>query len=84
VGWWRKTAEVNGDDPVNPLQRLMRDAMFVFTGAISLLFMLVGLGRLLVRAPGDSMLVSLLLVGIAIAAVPFWWSALTAGKSSQS
>ena len=53
----------------------MRDAMFVFAGAVSLLFMLVGLGRLVVGAPDDSVLVSLLFVGISLGALPFWWSA---------
>ena len=75
VGWWRTTAAANGDDPANPLRRLMRDAMFVFAGAVSLLFMLVGLGRLVVGAPDDSVLVSLLFVGISLGALPFWWSA---------
>ena len=75
VGWWRTTAVANGDDPANPLRRLMRDAMFVFAGAVSLLFMLVGLGRLVVGAPDDSVLVSLLFVGISLGALPFWWSA---------
>ena len=77
VGWWRKTAAVNGDDPANPLRRLMRDVMLVFTGTVSLLFMLVGLGRLVVGAPGDSMLVSLLFIGISLGALPFWWPAVT-------
>ncbi len=75
VGWWRKTATAHNEDGVIPLLRLRRDALMVVTGSVSLLFMLVGLGRLLIRAPGDSTLVSLVFVGIAIAAFPFWWSA---------
>lgn len=76
VGWWRATAIANGDDGARPLIRLRRDAMLVLTGSVSLLFMLVGLGRLLIRAPGNSMWVSLLYVGISVAAMPLWWSAL--------
>ncbi len=75
VGWWRKTAAANNEDGAIALLRLRRDALMVVTGSVSLLFMLVGLGRLLIRAPGDSTLVSLVFVGIAIAAFPFWWSA---------
>ncbi len=75
VGWWRKTAAANNEDGAIALLRLRRDALMVVTGSVSLLFMLVGLGRLLIRAPGDSTLVSLIFVGIAIAAFPFWWSA---------
>ncbi|UCH48116.1 MAG: Na+:solute symporter [Betaproteobacteria bacterium] len=75
VGWWRKTAIANGEDGAMPLIRFRRDAMLVATGSVSLLFMLVGLGRLLVGAPGDSIMVSLLFVSISLAALPFWWSA---------
>jgi len=77
VGWWPVTAKLNGDDRAGPLLRLRRDAMFVFTGAVSLLFMLVGLGRLLIGAPGESVPVSLLFVGISLVALPFWWSTVT-------
>ena len=75
VGFWRRTAIANGEDGSAPLVRFRRDVMLVATASVSLLFMLVGLGRLLVRAPGDSVLVSLVFVGISLAAVPFWWSA---------
>ncbi len=75
VGWWSATAVVNGEHGAQPLLRLRRDLLLVVSGSVSLLFMLVGLGRLLVRAPGDSTLVSLLFVGIALVALPFWWSA---------
>ncbi|MFQ5634054.1 MAG: sodium:solute symporter family protein [Gammaproteobacteria bacterium] len=77
VGWWRATAIASGDDGARPLRRLRRDAMLVVTGSVSLLFMLVGLGRLLVRAPDQSTLLSVVYVGISLAAVPFWWSAMT-------
>jgi SSS family solute:Na+ symporter len=76
VGWWSVTAMANGDDGALPLIRLRRDAMLVLTGSVSLLFMLVGLGRLIVGAPGNSVLVSLLLVGVSLGAMPLWWSAL--------
>jgi Na+/proline symporter len=75
VGWWRKTATANDENGAAPLIRFRRDAMLVATASVSLLFMLVGLGRLLVGAPGDSVLVSLLFVAISLAALPFWWSA---------
>jgi SSS family solute:Na+ symporter len=77
VGWWRTTAIANGDDGASPLIRLRHDAILVVTGSVSLLFMLVGLGRLLVGAPDNSALVSLLFVGISLGAMPFWWAALT-------
>ena len=82
VGWWRATAIANGDDGTRPLIRLRHDATLVLAGSVSLLFMLVGLGRLIVRAPGNSTLVSLLYVGISLAALPFWWSAIV--KSDES
>jgi hypothetical protein len=47
----------------------------VATASVSLLFMLVGLGRLLVGAPGDSTLVSLVFVAISLGAMPLWCSA---------
>jgi Na+/proline symporter len=83
VGWWRATAIANGDDGGRPMIRLRRDATLVLSGSVSLLFMLVGLGRLLIGAPGNSTMVSLLLVGISLGAIPFWWPALTAGDSTK-
>jgi len=82
VGWWRATAVANGDDGARPLIRLRGDVMLVLSGSVSLLFMLVGLGRMLVGAPGSSTLVSLLFVGISLGAMPFWWSALTGTEDS--
>jgi len=82
VGWWRATAIANGDAGSLPLIRLRRDAMLVLSGSVSLLFMLVGLGRLIVGAPGNSTLVSLLFVGVSFGAMPFWWPAIA--KSDES
>jgi hypothetical protein len=76
VGWWRKAAIANNEESDIPLIRFRRDVILVATGSASLLFMLVGIGRLLVGAPGESILVSLLFVATAIAAIPFWWSAI--------
>jgi hypothetical protein len=82
VGWWRATAVANGDDGARPLVRLRGDVILVLSGSVSLLFMLVGLGRMLVGAPGSSTLVSLLFVGISLGAMPLWWSALTRTEDS--
>jgi len=76
AGWWRATATASGDDGSRPLLRLRRDLLLVVTGSVSLLFMLVGLGRLIVQAPGHTLWVSLLFVGISLGAVPLWWSAI--------
>ena len=77
TGWWRATAMANGDDGARPLNRLRRQLFLVATGSISLLSMLVGLGRLLVQAPDSSVMVSLLCIGISVGALPFWWSAVS-------
>ena len=82
AGWWRATAIANGDDGAQPLIRLRRDALLVLTGSVSLLFMLVGVGRLIVQAPGNSMLVSLLYIGVSFCALPFWWSAVARADES--
>ena len=82
AGWWRATAIANGDDGAQPLIRLRRDALLVLTGSVSLLFMLVGVGRLIVQAPGNSMLVSLLYIGVSFGALPFWWSAVARADES--
>jgi Na+/proline symporter len=82
VGWWRATAVANGDDGDRPLIRLRGDVILVLSGSVSLLFMLVGLVRMLVGAPGSSTLVSLLFVGISLGAMPLWWSALTRTEDS--
>ena len=84
VGWWRATAIANGDNAAGPLIRLRRDAILVLAGSISLLCMLIGLGRLIVRAPGDSILGSLLFIGISLGALPFWWSAVSETSDASS
>ncbi len=84
AGWWRATAMAIGDDGAQPLVRLRRDATLVLTGSVSLLFMLVGLGRLIVGAPGNSTLVSFLFVGISLGALPLWWSGIAnTGESTD-
>jgi len=74
-GWWRKTATAAGDDPRRPIRRLWNHLLLTGLGSLSLFLVLVGVGRLLVHAPGDSMLWPVILLIAGFALVPTWWKA---------
>jgi hypothetical protein len=74
-GFWRRTALEAGADPARPVAALRRGLRVTAAASVSVYALLVGCGRLLLPAPGTSALPSLLLIGIGIAAMPFWWGA---------
>jgi Na+/proline symporter len=73
VGFWRETAAASGEDPTQPLVRLWEGVRTAALTAVSLFCLLVGIGRLMVPAPGASPIVTGLLILLACGAIPFWW-----------
>ena len=73
VGFWRRTAARLGDDPGLPARRLGRAVSSALLTAASLFALLVGVGGLLVPAPGRATAPALLLAVAGAALVPVWW-----------
>ena len=72
-GWWRRTASMVGADRGEPVRRLGRGLRTTVLTALSLFLALVGIGKILVPAPGQSGLLPYLSLIAAVALVPFWW-----------
>lgn len=73
AGFWKKTAASAGDDPRVPIKNLIKEVKAIFLTAVSLFLMLVGVGKLLVPSPGQSILIPLAYIAIALLFIPLWW-----------
>ena len=73
AGFWRKTAASAGDDPRVPIKNLTKEVKAIFLTAVSLFLMLIGVGKLLIPSPGQSILVPLAYIIVAILFIPLWW-----------
>jgi solute:Na+ symporter, SSS family len=73
AGFWRKTAIASGHSPQEPVAKLWKEIKAIFLTAFSLFMMLIGVGKLIIPAPGQWMLTPWLLIIIALAVVPLWW-----------
>ncbi|HSR52853.1 MAG TPA: sodium:solute symporter family protein [Acidobacteriota bacterium] len=71
-GFWRRTSEMMGEDPSRPVRRLWKGVRTTGLCGLSLFLCLVGAGKLLLPAPGESILWGLppLLIGVAL--IPTW------------
>ncbi len=72
-GWWRDTATAVGDEPRRPIKRLGKHLLLTGLCSLSLFFVLAGAGKLLVRAPDDSIIWPVILLVAGLAIIPTWW-----------
>ena len=73
VGFWRRTARKAGDDPARPLRELGRGVRTTVLTAASLFAMLVGVGKLFIALPDQSLIVPLAFIVLGAGLVFFWW-----------
>jgi len=73
LGFWRETASLVGDDPSLPTRRLLRAVRTTLLVSLSLFPMLVGVGKLLIRTPDQSLVWPLICVAVAAGILPLWW-----------
>ncbi|MEL6822939.1 MAG: sodium:solute symporter family protein, partial [Calditrichota bacterium] len=73
LGFWRKTAAAVGDDPNAPVRELAESVKLTVFASLSLFLMLIGLGKLLIRLPDDTVLLPLGLILASLAIIPLWW-----------
>lgn len=72
-GFWATTALLADDTGGAPLKRFRTQIALVATCAGSLFLTLIGLGKLLVPAPGQSLVWPYLTAIVGLALVPLWW-----------
>jgi Na+/proline symporter len=73
MGLWQKTAKAVGDDGKLPLKQLFIGLKSVAITSISLFAMLIGVGKLVLFLPGDSIIWPCVFIIISLALVPLWW-----------
>jgi len=74
AGFWKKTAVNAGDDPRVPIKNLIKEVKAIFLTAVSLFLMLLGVGKLIIPSPGQSILIPVVYITIAVLFVPLWWN----------
>jgi Na+/proline symporter len=73
VGFWRKTATLADDNPMQPQKDFIKEIKTTFLTALSLFLMLLGTGKLLIRPLGESSLFAWGCIIIALVLTRFWW-----------
>lgn len=81
VGFWGATAAALGEPPGDPRRRLGRAVLAIVETGLSVFFVLIGAGKLLVPAPGSSALVSWTFLIAGLALVPLWWRHMRTGPA---
>ena len=83
MGWWRETSTRCGaGDGSAAKKELIKAIRLTLLCSASLFLMLVGLGRLLIGAEGQSLLLSLTYLALSIGLIPFWWEGVFAKEKS--
>ena len=82
-GFWRGAASRNGDDASLPIRKLQSSLKQTIITAISLFTLLVGFGKLMFRPSSESIWLTLLLIAIGLALIPFWYKTLNDGDDAS-
>ncbi|HYF20473.1 MAG TPA: sodium:solute symporter family protein [Ramlibacter sp.] len=81
IGWWPHAARLCGERPHAPLRAAWRPLLATATAALSLFGLLLGVGKLLFPAVGDSPAAAWAWLAMGLAAVPWWWRELLRGEA---
>ncbi len=73
LGFWRNTAKSMGQNPSNSLGLFWHEVRTTVFASLSLFLMLIGVGKLMIRPPGESSFFPWLLIIIALILPLFWW-----------
>lgn len=73
MGFWRRTATLLGDDPRLSLNNLFKGLEMTTLSALSLFLLLLGVGKLLIHMPGESLSWYWACVVVGIVLIPHWW-----------
>ena len=80
IGFWGKTAVRAGDDPAAVRAALAGSLLATLSCGASLFLVLVGISKLLLRLPGESILLPLVLLVAAMLPAPLWWRHLAGSR----
>ncbi|QBQ53927.1 sodium:solute symporter family protein [Nitrosococcus wardiae] len=72
-GFWSNTAQKAGDRSNAPLEAFQRRLKAAILTALSLFFLLVSVGKLILSIPGESAFWPWVLLLAGIALIPLWW-----------
>ncbi len=73
IGFWQNTAKEVGVESNLPVKQLFLGFKSVAITSISLFAMLIGVGKLVLFLPGDSIIWPTVFIVISLALVPLWW-----------
>ncbi len=73
AGFWQRTAQSLGEDGNLPLKKLIQELKTTFLTSLSLFLLLIGVGKLMVRPPDQSILWVFIYIGLGLALIPTWW-----------
>ncbi len=87
IGFWRNTAKAAGEDSNKPVKKFANGVKLTLFASLSLFLMLIGVGKVLIHLPGESMIMPWLFIILSIALTPLWWKGVTekeaVGKTSE-
>jgi SSS family solute:Na+ symporter len=72
-GFWRHTAEKLYVDARHPLEAFKEGAYLTLTTSLSVYFLLVGFGKLILPDPQSSMVHPWIYIFLGLASVGLWW-----------
>ncbi|MCP5495003.1 MAG: Na+:solute symporter [Leptospiraceae bacterium] len=75
-GFWKKTANKLGTDERIAPQKFFKALKQIFLCGSSCYFLLIGVGGILFRIPGESVFFSIVFVLVSLFFIPFWWKSL--------
>ena len=75
-GFWKRTAAQAGAEARRPMEAFRSGAYLTVTVSLSIYLLLVGIGKLLLPAPGSSMAYSWFYVLLGVGSVALWWQKL--------
>lgn len=73
LGFWKKTAVLTDQNPDIPIKELQKEIVTILLTSLSLFFMLIGIGKLILPMPGQSFLIPTGFIIIAALLIPVWW-----------
>ncbi len=80
-GFWFKTAALIGENGQIAKQKLVAGIQFTIIAAVSLFLMLIGVAKLFIHLPDQSVWWAWIFIVISLALVPIWWKGIAFEES---
>ena len=73
LGFWRRTAVLASEKPNQPIKRLLFGIKLTALAALTLYLLKVGIGKLIISPPGESMIPPVIYTISGLLLIPLWW-----------